>query len=77
MGCVKKGEKYEGYYYLKYFIGGILTKLCLYMSLNHHMKVSRNAFINDATRAWNRAPKEIKDFFSTCGPNWTQVCSHK
>ena len=32
MDSVKKGEKYEGYYYLKYFyIGGNLTKLCLYI----------------------------------------------
>ena len=37
VGNVKMGEKYEGYYYL-FFIGGILTKLCLYMQAKQKPK---------------------------------------
>ena len=33
MGSVKRGDKYEGYYFLKYFfIGGILTEICLHLT---------------------------------------------
>ena len=38
MGSMKKGEKYEGYYWLEVFlIGGNLTELCLYIIHNMYL----------------------------------------